>query len=97
MLKALRLFQFSLVLGVSSPVWSACNEPEPPPIPDPSSAVLAEMVKAQKDVKKFIAEGEAFLKCAKSQRKQNKVAELMQETGNEFNSAIKRFKALKQE
>jgi hypothetical protein len=87
----LNVFFTFLLLGAAH--THACNEPTPPAIPDPNTAVLAEMVKAQKDVKKFIAAGDSYLKCQKNDTKYNSMVSLMQSTGDNFNKAIKAFKA----
>jgi hypothetical protein len=88
----LSIFTFTLIL-VGAASSQACDEPSPPAIPDPNTAVLAEMVKAQKDVKKFISSGDSYLKCQKNDNKYNKMVDLMKTTGDEFNKAIKAFKA----
>jgi len=80
-------------LVLCSPAVFACAAPSPPAIPDPNSAVLAEMVKAQKDVKKFLADAEGYLGCEKDSGKYNSMVDAMKTTGDEFNTAIRAFKA----
>lgn len=82
---------FTFVL--CSPAVLACSPPAPPGIPDPSTAVLAEMVKAQKDVKKFIADAEVYLECEKDTGAYNAMVDTMKATGDNFNQAIRAFKA----
>jgi len=73
----------------------ACSPPSPPTLPDPATAVLAEMVKAKGDVQKFIGAGDEYLACEKNTGKYNQMVDLMQKTGEEFNSKIRKFKELK--
>ena len=73
----------------------ACSPPSPPALPDPATAVLAEMVKAKGDVQKFISAGDEYLACEKNTMKYNKMVDLMQETGEDFNQRIRKFKELK--
>lgn len=92
----LRYLLLLVAIGLfSSQLQAACEEPEAPDLPDPETAVLAEMVKAQKDVKKFISEGEEYLKCQKGVQKYNRMVEQMKEVGDNFNASIKAFKARK--
>lgn len=85
------LFSGSL-LSVSA--W-ACSPPAAPELPDPTTAVLAEMVKAKGDVKKFIAAGDAYLACEKNTPKYNAMVDLMHAVGDDFNKKIRKFKELK--
>jgi len=78
----------------SSAGW-ACTAPAAPTLPDPQAAVLAEMVKAQKAVKKYVAAGEEYLKCEKNTAKYNDMVDSMKGIGADFNARIKQFKALK--
>ncbi len=78
----------------SSAGW-ACSAPEAPTLPDPQTAVLAEMVKAQKAVKKYVAAGEEYLKCEKNTAKYNGMVDAMQDISADFNARIKEFKSLK--
>jgi hypothetical protein len=73
----------------------ACSPPSPPDLPDPASAVLAEMVKAKGDVQKFIAAGDEYLACEKNTAKYNSMVDKMQKVGEDFNKRIRKFKELK--
>ena len=73
----------------------ACTPPEAPVLPDPATAVLAEMVKAKGDVQKFISAGDEYLACEKNTAKYNAMVDLMQQTGEDFNKRIRKFKELK--
>lgn len=73
----------------------ACNPPSPPSLPDPATAVLAEMVKAKGDVQKFINAGDEYLECENNRVRYNRMIDLMQQTGDEFNKKIRQFKELK--
>ncbi len=71
----------------------ACEAPTPPDMPDVETAVLAEMVKAQNQVKKFIAAGNEYLECEKDDDLHNQMVDLMHDVGEDFNKVIKDFKA----
>lgn len=85
-------FLFSVLQA--TPSWS-CSAPGAPTLPDPNTAVLAEMVKAQKSVKKYMTASDEYLKCEKNTSKYNAAVDSMQSVGADFNSRIKQFKALK--
>ncbi len=71
----------------------ACTAPTPPTMPDVDSAVLAEMVKTQNAVKKFLAAGDNYLDCEKNDTAHNQMVDLMHDVGEDFNQLIKDFKA----
>ena len=73
--------------------YAACTKPEPPEIPDPATAVTPQMVKAQNDVKAFVAQAEEFLKCTRSDSEHDDMVTEMKKTANKFNHAIRDFKA----
>jgi len=85
-----------LTIGLPGLAW-ACEPPEQKPeIPDPNTAVTAQMVKANNEVKTYVSEMEAYFECARlpsaKYRKQLKELEEFAET---FNEAIRTFKARK--
>jgi hypothetical protein len=91
-MNCIRQISICLIL-FAAPSAFACAPPSAPAIPDPAAAVLAEMVKAQKDVKKFLADAEAYLGCEKDTGKYNAMVDTMKATGDGFNQAIRAFKA----
>lgn len=81
-----------LALCCSGPVFAACDKPEPPEIPDPNTAVTAQMVKAQNDVKAFVAAAEDYLKCERNNFKADKMVEEMKTVADDFNKSIRAYK-----
>lgn len=73
--------------------YGECHKPEPPKLPDPDTAVTAQMVKAQKEIKVYMAEAEKFVNCTHSRRDQDKIKEEVNDIAEEFNKSIKIFKA----
>ena len=84
----------ALFMSLPALAW-ACEKPEQKPeIPDPTSAVTAQMVKTNKEVKSYVAAMEEYLNCARLTpgRHDREVKELKDFAG-EFNDAIRTFKA----
>ena len=71
----------------------ACEAPKKPVLPDINTTVVAEMIKTQKEVKKYMALGKAFLDCSNNTKNSNDMVDNMAEVGNGFNALIKEFKA----
>ena len=78
--------------GLSGPVYS-CDQPLVPDLPDPSKAVLAEMVKAQNEVKQYLKLADDFLKCTKDDAQHDLVVDRMRDIGTKFNDVVKAYKA----
>ena len=93
----LRFITSFLAAGLLSAQLQACDKPAAPVLPEPESAVLAEMVKAQKDVKAYVAAATDFLACVKNNRQYNDMVDEMKAVGEDFNSRIRKFKELKQQ
>lgn len=91
MKKLLSALCFSVVF--SAPVF-ACSEPaNKPEIPDPKTAVTAQMVKSNNEVKEYVKAQEDYLNCAKMSSREKRVAEKeLVAYADEFNSAIREFK-----
>ncbi len=72
----------------------ACTEPEKPgEFPDPATAVTAQMVKANNDVKAYVKAMEEYLGCAGLSRKeQNDELDKLKEYAESFNVLIREFK-----
>jgi len=94
-MKRFVLITFFAVGGFTTGSALACSPPATPTLPDPATAVLAEMVKAKGDVQKFIAAADEYLACEKNTAKYNSMVDLMQATGDDFNKRIRKFKELK--
>ncbi len=73
----------------------ACAKPESiPVIPDPNTAVTAQMIKANNEVKAYVKATEDYLACAGLSRSEEKDAiDALKAYADEFNSAIRVFKS----
>ena len=96
-LHPMKITESTIIIGLvwilSAEMALACSAPTPPEIPDPATAVLPEMVKAQNEVKRYLADAENYLKCEKNSRKYDSVVDAMHVVGDTFNKAISEFKA----
>ena len=81
-----------LVVVFSSASVCACDKPEAPEIPDPSTAVTAQMVKAQNDVKAYVQQTEEYIKCERRSRARDDAAAELERVASEFNKSIKAYK-----
>lgn len=85
-----------LVLSVLVPaVTFACSEPtKPGDFPDPATAVTAQMVKANNEVKAYVKAMEEYLGCSgMSRSEQRKAIKELEEYAESFNKLIREFKA----
>ena len=89
MIKKLSL---TFALLFSANLW-ACSPPPTPEIPDATTAVTPQMIKAKNDIKTFMGAAETYLGCVKSNRKHDFMVAQMQDIAKQFNDAIKVFKA----
>lgn len=64
-----------------------------PAIPDPDTAVTAQMIKAQNDVKAFIHSAEVYIRCEQLSRRRKIMADEIQEIADKFNASIRKYKA----
>lgn len=90
------LVTFALLAVVCVPgVSLACSEPaKPGDFPDPSTAVTAQMVKANNEVKAYVKAMEEYLGCSGMSRSdQNKAVKDLEEYAESFNKLIREFKS----
>ena len=87
-----KIVAITAALTVSSFTF-ACEKPAQPALPELEGAVVAQMVKAQSEVKKYLAASEAYLECVNSTSKHNAMVSEMKLVGNNFNELIRAFKA----
>lgn len=80
-------------MGMASGAFAACDKPDAPVIPDPASAVTAQMVKAQNDVKSFISSAEQYIKCERRDNQREAMASEMEAVADKFNQSIREYKA----
>lgn len=92
-LTALLLALLLATLLAATPAHAACKAPDPPDLPDAETAVLAQMIKAKKDVKAFMMAGKAFMECTRSDSKHDKVVDQMRRLAKEFNGVVKSYKS----
>ncbi|MBB6521982.1 hypothetical protein [Pseudoteredinibacter isoporae] len=93
MKKTTTAIAFSAFIMISQPGWSACSEPSQPNLPDPSTAVTPEMVKAKKEVKQYLADADRYLNCKRlNTRQHNAMVDKMQALANNFNQIIRQYK-----
>jgi len=84
-----------LAFAFQSNFVTACTKPVPPEMPNIEVAVVAEMVKAQKSVKRYMKEGNEYLACTKNDLQHDAMVARMEKMANKFNGLIRDFKALK--
>lgn len=78
---------------LSSGTALACDKPVAPVLPDPATAVTAQMVKAKNEIKSFIAKAETYLACVESDANSyNSMVEEMQAAADEFNVIVRKYK-----
>ncbi len=84
-------FVLSTVL-FSGLTHAACAKPEAPVLPDASTAVTAQMVKAKNDVQAYMTGANAYLECVSNDKKHNRMVKSMKKIGKEFNVAVRSYK-----
>jgi len=87
------LIAFLVTASMTHYASASCVRPDEPTLPNVDSAVLAEMVKASKEVKKYIADANKYLECARSDSDHDKVVSRMRELADGFNALTTTFKA----
>lgn len=90
------LTQASLLLMMACPALTfACSEPaKPAEFPDPATAVTAQMVKANNEVKAYVKAMEEYLGCSGMSRGDQKAAvKDLEDYAESFNKLIREFKA----
>lgn len=92
--KSIPISFFILTLGTSG-LALACEPPsDKPAIPDPETAATAQMVKANNDVKAYVAAMTEYLNCARmSSSEQRREVKALEDFAEEFNQTIRDFKA----
>lgn len=90
-----RLFAVSFSVLVLAPAVFACEKPQQKPeIPDPTTAVTAQMVKSNNEVKAYVKAAEDYLNCAKLSASDLRREETeLRAFAEEFNQTIRDFKA----
>jgi len=94
-MKKLLLINVLLASLTVSGYSAACTEPaKPDEFPDPATAVTAQMVKANNEVKAYVKAMEEYLSCAGMSRgEQNRAVKELEAYAESFNKLIREFKA----
>ncbi len=80
------------MLASCSTIALACDKPSMPALPDPSTAVTPQMVKAKNDVKAFLGAAEGYLKCNISTKQHNTMVDEMKSVADDFNTIVRAYK-----
>lgn len=63
-------------------------------MPDPDTAVTAQMIKAKNEMKAFIYAAEGYLECVeKDAAKHNQMVDEMQAAADTFNQIVRKYKS----
>ena len=83
---------FTALFSLSA-ITMACDKPVAPVLPDPESAVTAQMIKAKNEMKAYIDQAEVYLKCVEADKaKYNQMVDSMQEAADNFNTIVRKYK-----
>lgn len=88
-----KLLFSALVFALYAPLSLACDKPGTPALPDPATAVTPQMVKAQNDVKAYMDQANAYLKCNITSIQHNNMVKEMESVADEFNGIIRAYKS----
>lgn len=90
----LKKFLVTSALLVVLPGMSyACNAPKPPHFPNPKTAELAEMVKTQKNLKKYLVASKEYLGCVRNDLKHDAHVAAMKQVADKYNEVTLLYKA----
>lgn len=82
-----------LLLSISSSVYSACSEAAVPELPNPDTAVMSDILRAQDAVKQYLARQERYLTCVGDNFRHDAVVDKMHEVANSYNNMARRYKS----
>lgn len=72
----------------------ACDKPAAPELPDPSTAVTPQMIKAKNDVNAYLEAAKAYLDCVSGNAgRHNAMVDEMEKVAEKFNAAVRDYKA----
>jgi len=71
---------------------AGCIKPDAPVLPDAATAVTAQMLKAKNDVNSYLKAANAYLECASSTSKHDRMVKSMKKVGKEFNVAVRSYR-----
>ena len=83
----------AFVLVAFSHVGFACDKPSKPELPDPTTAVTPQMIKAKNDVKAYLKAAETYLECKITTKQHNRMVDEMRGVADSFNGIVRAYKA----
>lgn len=91
-----KLFFIAALSGAFSATAWACEAPQnKPEIPDPTTAVTAQMVMSNNQVREYVRAMEEYLNCARlSNAELRREENALRAYADDFNTAIREFRAL---
>ena len=88
-----KVFALIVASALFSTAAQACDKPSAPELPDPASAVTAQMIKAKNDVKSYLDAANTYIDCVKGNAsRHNAMVEEMEKVADTFNSAVRAYK-----
>jgi hypothetical protein len=88
---AISTFVFSMT--ASNSAFSMCTEAAVPVLPDPDTAVMSDILRAQDAVKQYLARQEKFLSCVSDSSRHNAAVDKMHEVADQYNNMARRYKS----
>lgn len=91
MKKVIALVFASTLFSVSA---MACDKPTAPDLPDPQTAVTAQMIKAKNDVKAYIDAANGYIDCVQGNAsRHNAMISEMETIAERFNASVRAYKS----
>lgn len=89
-----KVFALLIATAFFSTAAIACDKPAAPELPDPASAVTAQMIKAKNDVKAYLDAANSYIECVKGNAsRHNAMVDEMEKVAATFNEAVRTYKA----
>ncbi|UTA47121.1 hypothetical protein L1F30_13240 [Simiduia sp. 21SJ11W-1] len=87
------VFALLVTAALFSGATFACDKPAAPELPDPASAVTAQMIKAKNDVKAYLDAANSYIECVKGNAsRHNAMIGEMETVAANFNEAVRAYK-----
>lgn len=88
-----KVFALLFATALFSTAAQACEKPAAPELPDPTSAVTAQMIKAKNDVKAYLDAANGYIDCVKGNAsRHNAMVSEMEKVAENFNAAVRAYK-----
>ena len=89
-----KVFAAAIATLMFSASAMACDKPNAPELPDPSTAVTPQMIKAKNEVNAYLEAAKAYLDCVGSNAsRHNAMVSEMEKVADKFNTAVREYKA----